>query len=832
MKLSALFSSLILISFTFGVMGVTPTQAASAIQPSPLNPAAKTTQSYTNQIIIKYKTSTNAFLQPSQANEISTLSQVAGTPLTYKRAMSGNAHVLTLPQSLSLDAAQAIATKLMTSPDVEYAEPDRIMTVTIDNAPAPAVRPLQLSPNDPQYTSQWDYYETWGINLPTAWNTTTGSSSIVVAVLDTGITSHTEFTGRTVSGYDFISNSTVANDGGGRDSDPSDPGDWVTANECGTGNAASNSSWHGTHTAGTIGATGNNTTGVAGINWNSKILPVRVLGKCGGTTSDIVDAMVWSAGLTVSGVPTNTNPAKVLNLSLGGPGSCGTSFQNAVNSVVAAGAVVVISAGNSAVDASGYAPGNCNNVITVAATNRNGYMTYYSNYGTTIEISAPGGEQSYSNDPNGILSTLNTGTQIPMTDTYIYYQGTSMAAPHISGVASLLFSVNSSLTPAQILQILQSTAKSFPMGGTCTTSNCGSGIVDAGAAVAAAALVPTITPTPTKTATRTATPTSTATFTKTPTSTATQTFTPTITPTITNTATETETLVVTETETSTITPTLTTPTETLTPTPTDTIDASATNTPTVTKTVTTTPTVTSTSSSTATATATATHTITKTTTRTVTVTPTITFTPTATSTVTQTRTPSTVTITLISMPVLDGWILETSETSSVGGTLDSTAHTIRLGDDAAKKQYRGILSFNTSAIPDNATITAVTLKIKKQSMIGSGDPFTLFQGLMVDIKNGFLGAATNLQTDDFQAAASGTYGPFNPTPTSNVYSINLASAAAKINKLSANNGLTQFRLRFKLDDNNNTTANYLSLYSGNTTTATDRPQLMITYTVP
>ena len=172
--------------------------------------------------------------------------------------------------------------------------------------------------------------------------------------------------------------------------------DWITAAESSSGYFAGcqvhNSSWHGTHTAGTIGAASNNGVGVAGVNWNSKILPVRVLGKCGGYTSDIADGMRWAAGLSVSGVPANANPAKVLNLSLGGYGACDATYQNAVNAIVAAGTTIVVSAGNSNADAVNYRPGNCTGVITVAATNRDGGRAYYSNYGSTVEISAPGGE--------------------------------------------------------------------------------------------------------------------------------------------------------------------------------------------------------------------------------------------------------------------------------------------------------------------------------------------------------------------------------------------------------------------------------------------------------
>ncbi len=443
----------------------------------------------TDQIIVKYRTliTQQETFSPAGTAEMDRLSDAAGVPLTYVREMSGDAYVLGLPARMPLAEVQAIADSLSALPEVEYAEPDAIMV------------PM-LTPNDTQYGSQWHYFAPgaghYGINAPAAWDITTGSSSIVVAVIDTGITNHVDLSGRTVPGYDFISDSQIANDGGGRDSNPSDPGDWITAAESSSGYFAgcrvTNSSWHGTHTAGTIGAASNNNTGVAGVNWNSKILPVRVLGKCGGTLSDIADGMRWAAGLTVPGAPANANPAKVLNLSLGGYGACDATYQDAINAITAAGTTLVISAGNSNADAVNYRPGNCTGVITVAATNRDGGRASYSNYGSTVEISAPGGETSVSNT-NGVLSTLNTGTQGPGADAYVYYQGTSMAAPHIAGVASLLYSRKPSLTPAEVLTILQNTVTNFPSG-TCNTAICGRGIVNAGSAVAAVANpVPTIT---------------------------------------------------------------------------------------------------------------------------------------------------------------------------------------------------------------------------------------------------------------------------------------------------------------------------------------------------
>jgi serine protease len=427
----------------------------------------------TDQIIIQYKSTTGAFAAPAGAGQMARLSAAAGISLKYFRAMSGDASVLKLPAALPLAQVQTISTKLMALPELAYAEPDQRLF--------PA-----LVPNDTNYANQWDLFETNGINAPGAWDITTGSASIVVADIDTGITAHVDLSGRTVPGYDFVSDSLIGNDGNGRDADPSDPGDWITTVENASGFFAGcpvrNSSWHGTHTAGTIGAKSNNSLGVAGINWNSLILPVRVLGKCGGYDSDIIDGLRWSAGLAVPGVPANPNPAKVANLSLGGPRTCSTAWQRGINDVNAAGMVVVVAAGNNNSDASGFTPASCIGVITVAATGPTGSRAFYSNFGSTVEISAPGGDSNYGSTGE-ILSTLNTGTTSPAADTYAYYQGTSMATPHVTGVVSLMFSLNPALTPAQVLQILQATARPFPSGSTCSTALCGSGMLDAAAAV-------------------------------------------------------------------------------------------------------------------------------------------------------------------------------------------------------------------------------------------------------------------------------------------------------------------------------------------------------------
>jgi len=350
----------------------------------------------TDQIIIKLKKSD---ISAQEEQVIDALGRAVGEELRYLRTMSGGGHVIALPERRAYDDVAEITRKLMTLSNVEYAEPDMIQTHT-------------LVPDDPRYSDQWHYTKTstvFGINLPAAWDITTGSSDVVVAVIDTGITNHADLSGKALPGYDFIANPFVANDTDGRDTDPSDPGDWTAPNECYSGSPAEDSSWHGTHVAGTIGANTNNSTGVAGVAWGAKILPVRVLGKCGGYTSDIVDGMRWAAGLSVSGVSNNANPAQVLNLSLGGYGACSSTWQNAINEIRSAGSTIVVAAGNSNDNVTNYVPANCNGVITVGATDTDGYQTRYSNYGSAIEISAPGGDFYYD---TGILSTVDSGTTV------------------------------------------------------------------------------------------------------------------------------------------------------------------------------------------------------------------------------------------------------------------------------------------------------------------------------------------------------------------------------------------------------------------------------------
>jgi serine protease len=434
------------------------------------------------QFIIKYKNNSNdmaslstADASPSGMNKraqsfVKNFSSKKGKVKgKYVRAMAlSNHHVMRADKKLSAAEAQVFMQEMVDSGNVEYIEVDQML------------KPFS-TPNDPRFDDQWHYYEqAGGLNLPTAWDTATGSG-VVVAVLDTGYRPHADLNANILPGYDMISNLSVANDGGGRDSDASDPGDAVAANECGS-NSAQGSSWHGTHVAGTVAAVTNNGEGVAGVAYDAKVVPVRVLGKCGGLTSDIADGIIWASGGSVSGIPSNANPADVINMSLGGSGSCSSATQSAINTARSNGAVVVIAAGNSDDNSANYNPGNCSGVVNVAAVGRNGGRAYYSNFGSNIDVAAPGGAQSFGNDSEGVLSTYNSGSTTPSSDSYGYLQGTSMAAPHVAGVAALIKQAKPDATPDEIESILKSTTRSFSA--TCTS--CGTGIVDAAAAVAAA----------------------------------------------------------------------------------------------------------------------------------------------------------------------------------------------------------------------------------------------------------------------------------------------------------------------------------------------------------
>ncbi|UUS29668.1 MULTISPECIES: S8 family peptidase [Streptomyces] len=475
------------------ILGVTATSAvalAAEATPSPkpaapasqaMNPATTTPTAPVEKVIVTYKART-AEATSNTAAKTDTAEKAAetGERLSFERRLAGGGALVDLGTAPTRQDVSEVMDAFRADPAVASVEADI------------RAYPMAVTPNDADYAKQWDLFEpTGGMNVPGAWDKTTGSG-VTVAVIDTGYAAHTDLAANTVAGYDFISTSADARDGNGRDADPKDEGDWnATDGECGTGSRASNSSWHGTHVAGTIGAVTHNAKGIAGIAYGAKVQHVRVLGKCGGSSSDIADAITWASGGSVPGIPVNPNPAKVINMSLGGASStCPTVYKTAIDGAVARGATVVVAAGNSNANASGFTPANCANVINVASTSREGNRSYYSNYGTIIDVSAPGGETRRATDTpgtvttpeNGILSTLNAGTTTQSLENYKPYQGTSMAAPHIAGLAALLKSAKSTLTPAQIESAIKGNARPLP--GTCS-GGCGTGIADAAKTVEA-----------------------------------------------------------------------------------------------------------------------------------------------------------------------------------------------------------------------------------------------------------------------------------------------------------------------------------------------------------
>ncbi|MET7438926.1 S8 family serine peptidase [Streptomyces sp. NPDC005496] len=449
-----------LLAATATSAAVAQTPAARAETATPAKDAAATPA---ERLIVGYKSgAAEARSDKAASADAEAKGKEAGEDLDFRRRLGTGAALVDLGERLGRADVADVMAEYRADPQVAYVVPDRL------NTP-------QADPNDTEYGKQWDLFEaTAGMNVPGAWSTSTGSG-VTVAVIDTGYVTHSDLAANIVAGYDFISDPAVSVDGDGRDADPADPGDWYATDACGAGTGAGNSSWHGTHVAGTIAAVTGNGKGVAGIAYGAKISPLRVLSKCGGYDSDIIDAITWASGGTVAGVPANTNVAKVVNMSLGGAGACTSATQSAITAAVNRGTTVVVAAGNENSNTSGFSPSSCGNVVNVAATNRTGSRASYSNYGTLVDISAPGGQTS-TGTAGGILSTLNSGTKTPGTESYAYYQGTSMATPHIAGLVALMKSANPSLTPAQIESALKANARALP--GTCS-GGCGAGLADA-----------------------------------------------------------------------------------------------------------------------------------------------------------------------------------------------------------------------------------------------------------------------------------------------------------------------------------------------------------------
>ena len=417
---------------------------------------------------------------------IEKLGAATGIALSQLREMSLGADVVVVKGASDADAA-AIAARLAAEPDVAFAEVDRRRHAFQYAPPVNDLFALQQPylRNDPTAISAY-----------AAWDVTHGSSSIVVAVVDSGYRPHAGLAGRFLPGYDMISDPDMAADGDGRDADASDPGDFVTASEATGDCPAHDSTWHGTSVAGIIGANTNDGGWTAGIDWAARILPVRVLGKCGGYDSDIADGIAWAAGLAVPGAPANPTPAHVINLSLGGIGSCPVIYASVAAAAYAQGVTraIVAAAGNSTTDVAGATPANCPGFYAIASTTSTGGLALYSNFGAGIDLSAPGGTLNPRLPGANVTVLSNSGATTPEADSIADEGGTSFAAPMVSATISLMLAIAPNLTADQIHSILVTSAKPFPDGSSCTTDKCGAGIVDAGAAVRAAAVAPVLPP--------------------------------------------------------------------------------------------------------------------------------------------------------------------------------------------------------------------------------------------------------------------------------------------------------------------------------------------------
>lgn len=465
---------------------------------------AKAAETPEARVIVKLK-SASPLKQIQAAGRVQTLGQRIGIAAQLINQPTPDTQVM----RASGISSEALAARLAQESDVAYAVPDRIKTI-------------RALPNDPLLSHQW-YLQAPSSTQPAAtgaqnaWNLTPGSTSVVVAVVDTGVRfDHEDLVAKLLPGYDFIANDLLSGDSDtGRDADANDPGDYLSSADlantalrtlCGNPTSTHASSWHGTQVAGIVGAETNNSRGIAGIGGATRILPVRALGKCGGYDSDIIAGMRWAAGLSVSGVPANPNPAKVINLSLAGSGSCSAAYADAIAEIRAAGVLIVAAAGNEtgAVEE----PANCAGVLGVAGIRHVGTKVGYSSFGPEVGISAPAG--NCVNVGTGqpclypFINTINLGTTSPTTNGYTGINavtiGTSFAVPLVSGTAALMLAANPGLGEAELAHRLKRTSNPFPTDASlsacptvttdgqcnCTTTTCGSGMLNTAAAVAAA----------------------------------------------------------------------------------------------------------------------------------------------------------------------------------------------------------------------------------------------------------------------------------------------------------------------------------------------------------
>lgn len=457
------------------VLAATPGTSIKKVAPTPTGKPVETSSS---RVIVQYKTTpaspTTPVINAAARAQLRTKSatSTSSVPLSAKllRTTSSGGKVVQMSRKLTPAEQTKLVAELKADPTVKSVQVDRMLR-------------HMAYVDDEYFYQQWNFssYTPGGTGADTAWDSATGEG-VVVAVLDTGVVPHPDLDANMLEGYDFITDAFVSrrptND---RVPGAFDYGDYANgvygeADDCGPYTGPSSSSWHGSHTAGTVAEVTNNAIGVAGLAHNAKVLPVRVLGRCGGYTSDIADAIIWASGGVVPGVPVNTNPAEVINMSLGGVGSCDAVTQAAIDSAVSRGTTVVVAAGNSGDDAAYYTPASCQNVISVGAARYNGGKASYSNYGPSVDIAAPGGGGDIDGIPNGyVLQAGNSSATDPDLDpvtgpAYWYNAGTSMAAPHVAATAALIQSVVATpLTPAAMEALLKKTARPFPVSISPTT---------------------------------------------------------------------------------------------------------------------------------------------------------------------------------------------------------------------------------------------------------------------------------------------------------------------------------------------------------------------------
>jgi serine protease len=499
--------------------------ATSAVFARHLDPSA------TDQVIVKWRSTGVAAVQlPTIEARTARLRAITGADVQPAHNLYGQIDVLKLERPVSAARMAPLLAQLRIDPGVEYAEPDgwRYIQAT-----------LSAAPNDPHFTAGSDANGSWlgqwylqpsstttpsAISATTAWQTTTGSADVVVAIIDTGVvTAHPDLAGKLLPGYDFVScdqGNTVgtatcsatgssatyyfANDGQGWHADPSDPGDWITTADtqlslfqdagCTT---VANSSWHGTKVAGIIGALTDNGIGVAGIAPATMLLPIRAIGVCTGRLSDVAAAITWAYGGSVTGVPANPNPASIINLSLGAPTACSSTEQDAISAALAANVLVVAAAGNAGGPVN--APANCNGVLSVAGVREAGTKVGYSSLSSSaaaIGIAAPAGNcvNISATQPceYSIETTSDAGSTSPAATPGFYTYallnqsylagggnsdnqgnvGTSFASPIVAGVAALMLADTPGLTPTQLIARMRSGVHPFPTSSSTSSTQC------------------------------------------------------------------------------------------------------------------------------------------------------------------------------------------------------------------------------------------------------------------------------------------------------------------------------------------------------------------------